>query len=193
MVLFSLNSSAYGKLAGAIGTLAVQDLVTVAGDRLRGGGEPATVAIDEFSALGSDNLMALLSRSREAGLSVLLATQELAYLDRAARGMRDQVVGNTALKIAHRQDVPESAQALARMAGTVKAWERTYQIEPGRFGASRQSRQTLRLVERFAVEPDAFSSLAPGDAVIISKLPRASTRTLRVTPPRFGPQRAAER
>ena len=72
------------------------------------------VAIDEFSALGSDNVLALLARGREAGVGVLLATQELADLDRAARGLRDQVLGNTAVKIAHRQDVPESAETVAR-------------------------------------------------------------------------------
>ena len=67
----------------------------------------ALVGIDEFSALGSDNVGSLLARGREAGVSVLLATQELADLDRVARGLRDQVLGNTALKIAHRQEVPD--------------------------------------------------------------------------------------
>lgn len=185
VVVFSLNSSTYGKLAAQLGTLAVQDLVTAVGHRLVGGAtEQAIVAIDEFSALGSDNVIALLARGREAGVSVLLATQELADLDRAAIGMRDQVLGNTAVKIAHRQDVPESARALARMAGTVKQWERTYQLAPGRFGGSDARRGTLRLVDGYAVDPEEIRSLAPGDAVLISKLPRASTRTLRVLPPR---------
>ena len=75
----------------------------------------------------SDNVLALLARGREAGVGVLLATQELADLDRAGRGLRDQILGNTALKIAHRQDVPESAAAVARLAGTVRVWERSYQ------------------------------------------------------------------
>jgi type IV secretory pathway TraG/TraD family ATPase VirD4 len=185
VVVFSLNSSTYGKLAAQLGTLAVQDLVTAVGHRLVGGAtEQAIVAIDEFSALGSDNVIALLARGREAGVSVLLATQELADLDRAAIGMRDQVLGNTAVKIAHRQDVPESARALARMAGTVKQWERTYHVAPGRFGGSDARSGTLRLVDSYAVDPEEIRSLAPGDAVLISKLPHASTRTLRVLPPR---------
>jgi hypothetical protein len=185
VVLFSLNSSTYGKLAAQLGTLAVQDLVTAVGHRLQEGAtERAIVAIDEFSALGSDNVIALLARGREAGVSVLLATQELADLDRAARGMRDQVLGNTAVKIAHRQDVPESAQTLARMAGSVKQWERTYHLQPGHFGGSAARRGTLRLVDTYAVDPEKIRSLEPGDAVLISKLPRASARTLRVLPPR---------
>ena len=139
MVLFSLNSSLYGKLAAQLGTLAVQDLVSAVGHRLAasGGAPPAQamVAIDEFSALGADNVLALLARGREAGVSVLLATQELADLDRAARGFRDQVLGITAVKLAHRQDVPASAQTIAEMAGTERVWEHDPQRPAARSAA----------------------------------------------------------
>ena len=53
---------------------------------------PATVAIDEASVLG-ENLISLFARSREAGIGVLAATQELADFDRVAPGLRDQVLG----------------------------------------------------------------------------------------------------
>ena len=110
VVLFSLNSSSYGKLASQLGTLVVQDLVGVLGRQLTEAGAhrpgPVTIAIDEFSGLGGDHVASLFARVREAGGGVIVATQELADLDRAAAGLRDQVVGNTALKIIHRQDVP---------------------------------------------------------------------------------------
>ncbi len=191
VVLFSLNSSTYGGLAAQLGTLAVQDLVSAAGSRLAGAGTGAggaavlaTVAIDEFSALGSDNLGALLARGREAGVSVLLATQELADLDRAARGLRDQILGNTAVKIAHRQDVPESAAAVARLAGTERVWERTYQLGgSGRLGTGGVRGSTLRLVERPAVDAERVRTLAPGEALVIVKTPRARAGITRVLPP----------
>ena len=135
-MLFSLNAARYGSLAAQVGTLAVQDLVAATGRRLeaarcRLGAAPlATVAIDEFSALGSDQVLALLARGREAGVTVLLATQELSDLERAGRGFRDQVLGLTALKIAHRQDVPASARTLSEIAGAEQAWERTHTIAP---------------------------------------------------------------
>ena len=75
VVLFSLNAARYGSLAAQVGTLAVQDLVAATGRRLEahgpGAGPPAlaTVAIDEFSALGSDQVLALLARGREAGVT----------------------------------------------------------------------------------------------------------------------------
>jgi conjugal transfer pilus assembly protein TraD len=132
VVLLSLNSGRYGKLAAQLGTLAVQDLVCAAGERLDGGegtGRPqAIVGIDEFSALGSDHVMQLIARGREPGVVVVLATQELADLDRAAPGLRDQVLGTAAVKIAHRQDVPASADAFAQMVGTVRVWEETRRV-----------------------------------------------------------------
>ena len=147
VVLFSLNSSVYGKLAAQIGTLVVQDLVSATGHRLeRAGGAPAlaTVAVDEFSALGADHLLALLARGREPGVCVLLATQELADLERAGRGFRDQVLGLTAVKIAHRQEVPASAQLISQMAGTERVWEVTRQLR-GPFAAGRREpRQRAR-------------------------------------------------
>jgi hypothetical protein len=183
VVLFSLNSSTYGRLAAQLGTLVVQDLVSATGDRLRTGSRPqATVGIDEFSALGSDNVEALLARGREAGVSVLLATQELADLDRAARGLRDQVLGNTAVKIAHRQDVPRSAETVAQLAGTVPDWERTYSVRPGRWGGERVEQGSLRQVDRYVVEPDRVRSLRTGEAVVIVKTPVSRAAVTRVLP-----------
>ncbi len=188
VVAFSLNSSMYGQLAAQLGTLVIQDLVTAVGHRLQAPGGPrALIAIDEFSALGSDNTMALLARGREAGASVLLATQELADLDRAARGLRDQVLGNTAVKIAHRQDVPASAQAIAQMAGTETVWEHTQRItRRPLLGARDTGAGTRREVERFVIHPNVIRTLPTGEAVLITKLPRAQARTVRVLAPPAG-------
>ena len=188
VVLFSLNSSTYGKLAGQLGTLVVQDLVTAVGDRLASEGASragtALIGIDEFSALDTGNVLALMARGREAGVSLLLATQELADLDRAARGLRDQVLGNAAVKIAHRQDVPSSAQTVAQMVGTETVWEHSYQT--GRrvlVGEHDTGRGTRRRVEQFIVHPNEIKSLPTGHAVVITKIPRARARTVRVLPP----------
>jgi conjugal transfer pilus assembly protein TraD len=171
VVVFSLNSSTYGRLAAQLGTLAVQDLITATGARQSAASadeDPslALVAIDEFSALDSSNVINLLARGREAGVGVLLATQELADLDRAARGLRDQVIGNTKVKIAHRQDVPESAATVARLAGTYKQWERSYTIEPDPLGGAVR-RVTNRLVDTFRAPPETVRSQRTGEAIVI--------------------------
>jgi type IV secretory pathway TraG/TraD family ATPase VirD4 len=186
VILFSLNSSTYGKLSAQLGTIAVQDLVSAVGDRLTRQAPDqapaqAIIAIDEFSALGSDNVISLLARGRESGASVLLATQELADLDRAAPSLRDQVLGNTAVKLAHRQDVPASAQTIAQMAGTQRVWDQTERI--GLLGDRHAGRGTRRQVEQFVVHPNEVKSLPTGRAVLITKLPSMQTRTVDVRAP----------
>ncbi|HEX8976366.1 MAG TPA: TraM recognition domain-containing protein [Solirubrobacteraceae bacterium] len=180
VILFSLNSSRYGSLAAQIGTLAIQDLISASGERLAAGGAPiaATVAIDEFSALGSDHVLALLARGRESGFGVLLATQELSDLERAGRGFRDQVLGLTTVKIAHRQDVPGSAQTIAEMAGTRLVWEETRNLN-GPWPSS-GSRGTRRQARRFRVEPDVVKTLRPGEALLLVKSPGTRITLVRV-------------
>jgi conjugal transfer pilus assembly protein TraD len=186
VVLFSLNSSRYAQLAAQLGTLAIQDLVAASGHRLEAMGDGprplATVAVDEFSAIGSDQLLALLARGREAGVSTLVATQELSDLDRAARGFRDQVLGLTALKIVHRQDVPSSAQTIAELAGTERVWEQTEQLR-GLFAPAGASRGSRREVERFRVHPNEVKTLPTGHAVMLTKVPAAQIVRVRIDPP----------
>ena len=201
VVVFSLNSSRYGKLAAQLGTLAIQDLITATGDRQERVESPrpgqsvpeqALVGLDEFSALGNDNVLSLLARGRSSRVSVLLATQELADLNRAGHGLADQIVGITAVKIAHRQDVHASAQTVAQMAGTERVWESSYQLAAGAFGRRRTSRETRRSIEQPVIHPNTVKQLKTGQAVVIAKHPEASTRTVRVAPPREprgGPER----
>jgi hypothetical protein len=194
VVLFSLNSSSYGTLAAQIGTLVIQDLVFAAGERLSDRPRPqAIVAVDEFSALGGDQMAALFARGREAGMCVLVATQELVDLERAARGLRDQILGNTTIKLVHRQDVPESALTVAQMSGTELVWEETRYIGSP-FGYD-TGRGTRRQVERFVVHPNTIKTLPRGQAVVIAKDPVARTDIVRVSPParRAPPARAPER
>jgi conjugal transfer pilus assembly protein TraD len=198
VVLFSLNSGTYGKLAAQLGTLAVQDLVCAAGHRLAGqvaGQTPGQgfVVIDEVSVLGGDHVLALFARGRESGLGVLAATQELTDFERAAPGLRDQVLGNTAVKLAHRQEVPASAQTIAQLAGTETAWEETQQIGGPFLTGWRTGRGTRRQTEQFVVHPNQIKALGTGDAVLISKLRAQPVQTLRVTPPEPTPKRQPSR
>jgi conjugal transfer pilus assembly protein TraD len=189
VVVFSLNSSIYGKLSAQLGALAIQDLIAASGHRLSAPGRQALIAIDEFSALGADNVAALVAKGRESGDSLLLATQELADLDRVGRGFRDQVLGVTAIKIIHRQEVHSSARMIADMIGMQRVWEPTYQIGRGPLGAYSTSRGTRREVERHIVHPDVVKSLRTGEAVVTTKIPESSVRPVRVDRPRDGLER----
>jgi hypothetical protein len=187
VVVFSLNSSRYPGLAAQLGTMVIQDLVSATGERqARANGAPlpqALVGLDEFSALGGDHLIALVARGREPGLSVVFATQEFADMERAARGLRDQLVGNAAVKIIHRQDVPDSALTAAQLVGTHLVWERTIQSGPGVLGRYDTRRSSRRQVERFVIHPNQIKRLTTGEAILITKQPSAQTRAMRVRPP----------
>jgi conjugal transfer pilus assembly protein TraD len=189
VVLFSLNSSRYGKLAAQIAAMAIQDLIAVAGHRLSQANRPlALVAIDEFSALDADNLLNLLARAREAGISVLLSTQEVADLERLAPGFQDQVLGNTAVLLAHRQNVPSSAELIASMVGTKTVWKETFQTDrPRVYGipigqSGSTGRGTKREVEEFVIHPNIIKQLPTGAAVLLTKIPGAEARLIRVKP-----------
>ncbi|HEY1510990.1 MAG TPA: helicase HerA-like domain-containing protein [Solirubrobacteraceae bacterium] len=190
VVVFSLNSSSYGRLAAQLGTLAIQDLVSASGERLSSGPvsalPQAIVGIDEFSALGADHLIGLVARGREPKVSVVFATQELADMERVARGLREQLVGNAAVKIIHRQDVPDSALMVAQMAGTELVWERTIQTGAGPLGRYTTRGGTRRQVERFVVHPNQIKTLGTGDAIMLTKQPAAQTRAMHVRPPQRG-------
>ena len=69
---------------------------------------------------------------------MLLATQELTDLDRAAPGFREQVLGIISLKLAHRQDVPASARMISDMIGTEIVWDRPT-TSRARWGAARRA------------------------------------------------------
>lgn len=187
VVVFSLNSSRYPGLASQLGTMVIQDLVSATGERqsaTQGRSPPhALIGIDEFSALGADHVVHLVARGREPGLSVVLATQEFADMERAARGLRDQLVGNAAVKIIHRQDVPDSALLAAQLVGTHQVWERTIQTGGGLLGRYDTRRGTRRLVERFVIDPNQIKRLTTGEAIVITKQPTAETRAMRVRPP----------
>ncbi len=197
VVLFSLNASTYGKLSAQIGALVIQDLIAATGRRLyeqrEGSSEQqAIVAIDEFSALGGDHVAALFARARESRLSVVLVTQELADLERAGPGLRDLVIGNTAVKIAHRQDVPASAQMIAQIAGTERVWERAYHEVNPLLWSQGTSRTTRRQAEQFLVHPNEIKTLATGEAIVITKLPVARTEKVWVTPASLPPDAVAD-
>ncbi|HEY5429903.1 MAG TPA: TraM recognition domain-containing protein, partial [Solirubrobacteraceae bacterium] len=190
VILLSLNASVYGQLAAQLGALAIQGLVSASGHRLapdgqaaRAGLVPATIGIDEFSALGADNVLALVARGREPGVRVLLATQEMADLERAGRGFRDQVLGIVGIKIIHRQDVPASAEMVAQMVGTERVWEETEYIR-GVFAGTGGNRGTRRLADRYVVHPNEIKTLPVGAAVVLTKLPSADVRRVHVRPER---------
>jgi hypothetical protein len=123
---------------------------------------------------------------------VILATQELADLNAAGDGFREQVLGNTALKIGFRQDVPESAELWAAMAGTRPGWAETIQTAHRSAGplavATGQATGTgsLRQVEEYRVHPNEIKAFPQGRCLLIRKHPAHCVQVLDVVVPNAG-------
>jgi conjugal transfer pilus assembly protein TraD len=158
---FCLEADRLPLLSKMLAAAIVGDLLTIAAGSQ---GEPLAtiVAIDEFSAIAADGVARLFGRARAAGFSLLLATQEVADLRAAAPELLDQVLGNVETVIAHRQSVPDSAELIARVAGTRQAWNSTEQLRrsvPTGHASRTRSRE-------FAIHPDVIRTLDCGSAAV---------------------------
>ncbi|HEX4034277.1 MAG TPA: type IV secretion system DNA-binding domain-containing protein [Solirubrobacteraceae bacterium] len=161
VIYFCLEADRLPLLARMLAAAIVSDLLTVAA-ACQSDPVPTIVAIDEFSAIAPDGVARLFGRARAAGFSLLLATQEVADLRSAAPELADQVLGNVATVIAHRQSVPDSAELVARIAGTRPAWDRSEQLHHG----MPNGRATRSHSREFSIHPDLIRTLERGCAAV---------------------------
>ncbi len=166
-------------LAGAI----VVDLITLV-SRMQRTPIPTVVMIDEFAALAAGQVNRLFGRSRSAGISLILGTQELADLKATGQeGLREQVLSNIEALIAHRQNVPESAELIAQIAGTKPVWISTEQTEEGLIVSGPSGRGSRRRGHEFVIHPDRIKRLGTGQAVLITPGTDQPAKVLRVYHP----------
>jgi conjugal transfer pilus assembly protein TraD len=161
VVYFRLDADRLPLLAEMLAAAVVQDLLTVAA-ACQSDPIPTIVAIDEFSAIDATGVARLFGRARAAGLSLVLVTQELADLRAADGELLEQVLGNVEALIAHRQNVPASAELVAQIAGTRIVWQRTEQLERSR----PTGRATRTRGREYVIHPDAIKALPVGCAAV---------------------------
>jgi hypothetical protein len=147
-------------LAGAL----LSDLITLSAS-LQAQPVPTVVVIDEFAAIASAHVSRLFARARSAGISLVLCSHELADLASVRRGLREQVLANVSALIAHRQNVPDSAELIAAIAGTKPVWIASELID-GRTG--RLARVSRRRERGYEIQPSLVTQLPTGVAVVIT-------------------------
>lgn len=192
VVYFQLDADRYALASQMLGAAIVSDLVSLTGE-LQGGPVRALVLIDEFAAVAADEVSRLLSRSRSAGLSVVLATQALADLSIARSGdgtdsLRRQVLSHVDYVVAHRQSEPEAADLLGQMAGTKPAWAIAQRASGGPFWSRSlfdfgRDEVTRRRTREFVRHPDEFKRLRRGEAIVIEPAGHEAAQRVRVWPP----------
>jgi hypothetical protein len=158
VVYFSLESDRRPLLTQMLGAAIVQDLQTVVAE-LQQQPIATLVVIDEFSAVAAERVVGLFGRARSAGMSLLLATQELADLRLPGQErLLEQIMGNLSVVLAHRQVVPASAELISNVAGGHGAWK-----------VSRHSdgRTTRSRTRQAALDVDQIMGLGAGRAAVI--------------------------
>ncbi len=174
VVYFALEADARPLLAHMLGVAIVQDLQTTMA-ALQASPIATVVVIDEFAAIAAEQVVHLFGRARSAGINLLLGTQELSDLRPDGRKqLLEQVLGNLSSLLVHRQVVPESAELIARLAGSRGSW-RTSQSSDGRWTRTRSSVPLLTA--------DDVRGLAPGRAAAIELSGTASPRIVEVFSP----------
>jgi type IV secretory pathway TraG/TraD family ATPase VirD4 len=194
VVYMHIDADRYPAASRLLGAALVIDLVTLTAD-LHGRGMRGLVVIDEFAALAAEQVHRLFGRARSAGLSVLLGTQSLADL-RSARPddpsdtLTEQVLTNIEFAVIHRESDPDSAERLARVAGTKQSWVTTRRVS-GAWGIGGIGEGTRTPEREFWVAPDEFKRLRTGEAVVISPAAKRPAEIVQVWRP--GPEAHQQR
>lgn len=168
VVYFRLEADRMPLLSQMIAAAVITDLVTISA-QLQNTPIPTTVLIDEFSAIAGEQVARLFSRGRSAGFSLILATQELADLRAAGDGeLHDQVLGNLDVLIAHRQNVPESAETISSIAGTTPVWITTQKTTTTVFPSTNTGQGSRTRGHEYNIHPTTIKQLATGQAAVIT-------------------------
>ncbi len=168
VVYFNLDADRRLLLSGQIARAVVIDLIGLVAE-LQRDPVPTVVLIDEFSAIAAAEVARLFGRARSAGVSLVLATQELADLRAAGTSgaLCEQVLGNVHALLAHRQNVPESAELIARVAGTRPVWVTTQNTGGGVLGGP-DGRGSRHREHDYRVHPSRIAQLATGEALLVT-------------------------
>jgi hypothetical protein len=190
VIYMHIDADRYPAASKLLGAAVVIDLVTLTAE-LQGQGTPGLLVIDEFAALAAEQVHRLFGRARSAGLSLLLGTQSLADLrgarpDDPSDTFTEQVLTNIEYAVVHREADPDSAERLARMAGTRPSWTTTEKV-----GGHKEhwwdKREGTRTPDReFVVLPDEIKRLGVGEAALITPTADPPAEIVRIFAPRGG-------
>jgi len=186
VVYFHLDADRYPAASKLLAAALVSDLVTLTAS-LQEGELRGLLVIDEFAALAAAQVSRLFARARSAGLSLLLGTQSLADLrgadpDDPSDAFTEQVFTNVTYTVVHREADPDSAERLARMAGTRPSWSVTRRVGrlPAALGGIGEGTRTRE--REFEVLPDQIKRLPTGQAVVINPTAKRPAEVVKIWP-----------
>jgi type IV secretory pathway TraG/TraD family ATPase VirD4 len=147
----------------------IDDLRDYVGNRQEA---PGIMVIDEFASFGNETIVNLLSLARSAGLSIVLATQDISMLGDEL--LQKKITSNTRTMILMNTTYPEMIAMLAGTHFQVEASVQMIENEPSGVTSG-------RVQHTFNVTPNAVRSLPAGGAFIIRNNAAAKIQVSRVT------------
>ncbi len=188
VVYFHIDADRFPAASQLLGAALVIDLVGLTA-QMQGSKSGALLVIDEFAALAAGQVARLFQRGRGAALSVVLGTQSLADLRGAqpeddSDTLTEQVLTNVEFAVVHREADPDSAERMARMAGTRPSWSTTEKTGGVRDGWFTPREGTRTRAREFVVMPDQIKRLRTGEAVLINPTAKKTGEIVRIFPPR---------
>lgn len=175
IVVFSLDSSNYEKLASLVANLIIQDLKTVSSELRRDLSEkPFQVLIDEFQAISSTNIIGLINKSRDANMPVTLTTQALGDLRAVNDAFLDQLIGIISSFVIHAANKFSDAEIFADLTGKVQRKRISESMDVR--GGDVIGINTSSVLET-VIAPEAIQSLTVGEFIYVN---RSSNKVIEV-------------
>jgi hypothetical protein len=179
VVCFSLDSSNYEESSAAIAGLVVQDLKTLSSElRINPAPRPMNIVLDEFQAIGSDNVLGLIDKCRDANMPVIMSTQAIGNLTAIDDSFVDRVIGIVNCFMIHRANSMADAEIYAGLTGMEKRFKKMLEVEHrsslpgGSFGVGAATGGgRVEEYDEFRVLPKDFLELGRGEMVYVAKSP----------------------
>lgn len=179
VVCFSLDSSNYEESSAAIAGLVVQDLKTLSSElRSNPAPRPMNIVLDEFQAIGSDNVLGLIDKCRDANMPVIMSTQAIGNLTAIDDSFVDRVIGIVNCFMIHRANSMADAEIYAGLTGMEKKYKKTIDVEHrsamvgGSIGVGAATGAgRVEEYDEFRVLPKDILELGRGQMVYVAKSP----------------------
>ena len=170
IILFILNPLIFPETSPLIGRLILIDSKKAI-SQLYGNNSSRTFFImDEINSYASPVLIDLVSKSRSANITCILATQSLSDLDYASgNAFKEQVIENCNNYLVLRQNSAVNAEKWANIIGTRPTLEVTYQLQQKGLNTSETGFGSAKRVREYLYHPDDIKSLETGNAILLSR------------------------
>ncbi len=169
IILFILNPLIYPEISPAFGRLVLIDSKKAISQRFQNGNRTFFL-FDEINVYVSKTLIDLVSKSRSANVTCVLATQSLSDLASAEdEDFTQQIIENCNNYLVLRQNSAVNSENWANILGTRQTMEVTYQLQQKGLDTTQTGFGSARRVREFLYHPDEIKQLQTGYGIFLSR------------------------